>query len=253
MASILIHVGLVSTAVHVGLPAADLPLDVIAAELAAPEPVAPPPPRKVEPPAPRVAPPKPKPEPPRVDTLPKLIEAPPPKVEEPPRIAETPPAPPPPVVASRAESAPAASAAAPTVSLPQASAPNASQSPQSSGVSIVTSEPRQAPVAPSPPGPTASITPDTITRTAIPRGGYQVRPSYPSSARRLGVEGTTMLKVHVDADGRVGDVVVEASAGHTDLDQAAVDAVRRWRFEPARRGAEAVAMWVRLPVEFRLR
>jgi protein TonB len=67
------------------------------------------------------------------------------------------------------------------------------------------------------------------------------------------VEGTTMLKVHVDADGRVGDVVVEASAGHTDLDQAAVDAVRRWRFEPARRGTEAVAMWVRLPVEFRLR
>ena len=99
----------------------------------------------------------------------------------------------------------------------------------------------------------ALITPDTMTRTAIPRGGYQGRPSYPSTARRLGVEGTTMLRVHVGADGRVGDVVVESSAGHTDLDQAAVDAVRRWRFEPARRGTEAVAMWVRLPVEFRLR
>ena len=42
------------------------------------------------------------------------------------------------------------------------------------------------------------------------------------------------------------------SAGHPDLDQAAMEAVRRWRFEPARRGADAVAMWVLLPVEFRL-
>ena len=78
VASVLIHVGLVSTAVHVGLPVADLPPDVIAAELTAPEPVAPPPPRKVEPPAPRIVAPKPKP----VETLPKLIDAPPPKIEE---------------------------------------------------------------------------------------------------------------------------------------------------------------------------
>ena len=55
------------------------------------------------------------------------------------------------------------------------------------------------------------------------------------------------------AAGRVGEVVVKQSAGHPDLDRAAADAVRRWRFEPARRGAEAVAIWVELPVEFRLR
>jgi protein TonB len=61
------------------------------------------------------------------------------------------------------------------------------------------------------------------------------------------------LRVHVASDGRVADVVVQESAGHPDLDQAAVDAVRRWRFEPARRGTEAVAMWVLLPVEFRLK
>jgi len=48
-------------------------------------------------------------------------------------------------------------------------------------------------------------------------------------------------------------VLVEKSAGHVELDEAAADAVRRWRFEPARRGPEAVAMWVLLPVEFRLR
>jgi protein TonB len=92
-----------------------------------------------------------------------------------------------------------------------------------------------------------------ITREARPTGGYQVRPTYPSTARRLGVQGTTLLRVHVLEDGRVGEVDVEQSAGHPDLDQAATNAVRRWRFEPARRGEQAVAMWVRLPVEFRIK
>jgi protein TonB len=88
---------------------------------------------------------------------------------------------------------------------------------------------------------------------ARPTGGYQVRPSYPSTAKRLGIQGTTMLRVHVLADGRVGDIGVEQSAGHPDLDDAATNAVRRWRFDPARRGEEPIAMWVRLPVEFRLK
>jgi len=92
-----------------------------------------------------------------------------------------------------------------------------------------------------------------ITQSARPQGGYQVRPSYPSSALRQGIQGTTMLKVHVLIDGRVGDVLVQQSAGHPDLDQAAIEAVRRWRFEPARRGSDPVAMWVLLPVQFQIR
>ena len=135
-----------------------------------------------------------------------------------------------------------------------------------------TPAPAETAPAPGPPAPAASDTtialaasapvvaakppttaPEGVTRTARPQGGYQVRPAYPSAPRRLGVQGTTMLRVHVLADGRIGDVLVEHSAGHPDLDQAAMEAVRRWRFEPARRGADAVAMWVLLPVEFRLR
>ena len=134
-----------------------------------------------------------------------------------------------------------------------------------------TPAPAETAPAPGPPAPAASDTtialaasapvvaakppttaPEGVTRTARPQGGYQVRPAYPSAPRRLGVQGTTMLRVHVLADGRIGDVLVEHSAGHPDLDQAAMEAVRRWRFEPARRGADAVAMWVLLPVEFRL-
>jgi protein TonB len=92
-----------------------------------------------------------------------------------------------------------------------------------------------------------------ITRTAIPKGGYQVQPRYPTSARRLGIQGTTLLRVFVAGDGRVTEIAVERTAGHADLDEAAAEAVRRWRFEPARRGDEPVSMWVLLPVEFRLR
>ena len=47
-------------------------------------------------------------------------------------------------------------------------------------------------------------------------------------------------------------MTVETSAGYAALDQAAMIAVRTWRFEPARRGSEAVAVWVTLPVRFEL-
>ena len=86
----------------------------------------------------------------------------------------------------------------------------------------------------------------------LPGGGYQVPPKYPEAARRMGIEGITVLKVRIREDGAVGDVIVAQSAGAVALDQAAVDAVQRWRFEPARRGGHPVAVWVSLPVRFRL-
>jgi len=104
-----------------------------------------------------------------------------------------------------------------------------------------------------PPTSLTALTPgDGVAQIAYPRGGYQVLPSYPAAARRLGAQGTTLLRVYVADDGRVGPIVIEQSAGHPDLDQAAIEAVRRWRFEPARKGKARVAMWVLLPVEFRL-
>jgi protein TonB len=71
-------------------------------------------------------------------------------------------------------------------------------------------------------------------------------------ARRLGLEGTVLLKVRVTEQGRVETVQVERSAGHPTLDQSATDAVQRWRFEPARQGRVPVAVWVLIPVEFKL-
>lgn len=88
---------------------------------------------------------------------------------------------------------------------------------------------------------------------ARPLGGYQVRPRYPDSARRARIEGTTILKVRIGEHGLVQEIQVERSAGHHDLDRAAIEAVRRWRFEPARRGREPVSVWVLIPVTFELR
>jgi TonB family protein len=93
---------------------------------------------------------------------------------------------------------------------------------------------------------------EALSGLARPIGGYQVKPRYPESARRAGAQGVTVLRVRVLENGRVGDVLVDQSAGFRDLDLAAMDAVKKWLFEPARRGKEAVAVWVMLPVKFEL-
>ena len=103
----------------------------------------------------------------------------------------------------------------------------------------------------------ASRTPDAasggpIVRAARPRGGYQVRPLYPDAARRAGIQGTTLLRIHIEVDGRVSEVMVARSAGHQSLDEAAAEAVRRWRFEPALNAGGPVSMWAVVPVEFRI-
>jgi protein TonB len=240
---------------------------VLIADLVEPDPAPPPSPRASAPSRPRAPePPRPKSLDPRPLTLPKPLETPMPETNAPPveSPVETPP--PPPVAHEPPAPTPAPAPAPAVPAVPRARVPI--DAPPANGGDGV---PAAAPPAPSsapPPPPPASVTttpsapagpsvaalpPDGVTQTAVPRGGYQVRPSYPHNARRLGIQGTTLLSVFVAADGRVGDVVVKQSAGHPDLDQAAADAVRRWRFEPARRGSEAVAMWVLLPVEFRLR
>jgi protein TonB len=93
---------------------------------------------------------------------------------------------------------------------------------------------------------------DGLAALARPLGGYQVKPRYPESARRAGAQGVTLLRVRVLENGRVGEVLVEKSAGYRDLDFSAAEAVKKWLFEPARRGKEPVQVWVLLPVKFEL-
>ena len=93
---------------------------------------------------------------------------------------------------------------------------------------------------------------DGLAATARPLGGYQVKPRYPESARKIGAQGITLLRVRVLENGRVGEVLIEKSAGFSELDSSAAEAVKKWLFEPARRGKEPVQVWVLLPVKFEL-
>jgi len=77
-------------------------------------------------------------------------------------------------------------------------------------------------------------------------------PLYPESARRDGREGRVLLRVLVDDQGRAKTVEVNTSSGEEVLDRAAAEAIKRWRFHPARYGDQAIESWIRIPIEFRL-
>ncbi|MBW1800603.1 MAG: energy transducer TonB [Deltaproteobacteria bacterium] len=106
-------------------------------------------------------------------------------------------------------------------------------------------------------------TPDTAKKTsaqkplplveAVPDYKKNPKPKYPRIARRRGYEGTVVIEVLVDREGKVEDLKLFQSSGHQVLDKAATTSVRRWVFEPGKKGNEHVAMWVKVPVRFRLR
>jgi TonB family protein len=79
-----------------------------------------------------------------------------------------------------------------------------------------------------------------------------VRPDYTEEARRRGIAGDVELEIVVRADGTVGNVKVIRGLG-SGLDQRAVDAVRQWRFSPAKRFGTPVDVLVEVAVEFKLR
>lgn len=89
-------------------------------------------------------------------------------------------------------------------------------------------------------------------RAAVPLYKINPPPRYPAAARRRGAQGTVILNVHVDEQGRVSNLWLFESSGHRSLDTAAIEAVTGWRFEPGMQGGRNVAMWVRIPVRFEL-
>ena len=77
-------------------------------------------------------------------------------------------------------------------------------------------------------------------------------PKYPPASRRLGEEGRVMLRVLVSADGASASVEVESSSGFDRLDKAAIDAVRKWQFIPAKRDKKPIDAHVIVPIQFTL-
>ena len=77
-------------------------------------------------------------------------------------------------------------------------------------------------------------------------------PRYPASARAAGISGKSTVLAHIDADGTVLDVAVQSSSGNKDIDNAALNCVRKWRFEPARVFGVPIRYKIPVPIHFKL-
>lgn len=185
---------------------------------------------------------------------------------EPPALAPTPARPAPAMTAPNlAEAAPTAKPLRRPARVPPspASVPRAADSsppppaarptrPQSAAIPLVAADAAPGVAAPGAAAPSAGPEPGS----SPPRYGFGSAanpiPRYPEAARARGWEGLVLLAVGVAADGRADSVAVARSSGHTVLDEAALDAVRRWRFAPARRAGIPVPGTAAVPIRFRL-
>ena len=80
---------------------------------------------------------------------------------------------------------------------------------------------------------------------------HRPNPVYPTLSKRLREEGTVVLRVNLDTQGNVLDITIEKSSSFQRLDQAALEAVKQWRFVPAKRGQVAMPSSALVPIEFK--
>lgn len=88
------------------------------------------------------------------------------------------------------------------------------------------------------------------TSTAKPRYQENAPPSYPVSARLRGYEGIVLISAEILSEGRVENVKIKSSSGYAILDQSALEAVRAWKFDPARKMGKPVPVRVDIPIRF---
>jgi TonB family protein len=77
-------------------------------------------------------------------------------------------------------------------------------------------------------------------------------PRYPLQALGARAQGRTLVRAEIRPDGVVGQLLIKQSSGFQALDLAALETVRMWRFVPAQRHGMAVAMWMDVPIEYKL-
>jgi periplasmic protein TonB len=125
-----------------------------------------------------------------------------------------------------------------------------------SPVAFVVPQQPPAPLAPvaitAPPAPPAPVELPVVAARFDADYLDNPKPVYPHASRRLGEQGRVLLRVYVSAHGQAEKVEIKSGCGYERLDAAARDAVSRWRFTPARRGDQAIAAWVQVPITFHL-
>ncbi|MGH7703737.1 MAG: energy transducer TonB [Gemmatimonadales bacterium] len=86
---------------------------------------------------------------------------------------------------------------------------------------------------------------------SAPRAIYAPDPEYSEEARKAKYQGTVVLYVEIGTDGRTHNIRIQRSLG-LGLDEKAIEAVRSWKFEPARKDGQPVTVGVNIEVNFRL-
>ncbi|KAF1686828.1 energy transducer TonB [Pseudoxanthomonas broegbernensis] len=122
--------------------------------------------------------------------------------------------------------------------------------PEAPPIDVAEPRPTDVFVPPSPPAPPAPVA--DISASVDISSKNMNPPRYPPAAARAGIEGEVILVIDVDASGNVTNVSVEKSSRNRDLDRAAMEAARRWRFNPATVNGQKAAGRVRVPVNFTL-
>lgn len=89
-------------------------------------------------------------------------------------------------------------------------------------------------------------------RQAQPDYAYNPPPDYPIALRENNISGIVHMQVLVQIDGSPREITVHKSSGYRLMDEAAVRAVRRWRFIPALDNGRASTGWVEFPIRFSL-
>lgn len=106
-------------------------------------------------------------------------------------------------------------------------------------------------------GPVAAVSnqpaPLPVREDAMPDYSNNPPIVYPRRARQKGYEGTVVLEVLVDRNGKVDDLRVLASSGYGILDRSAVASVKAWTFTPAKKGSGTIDMWIKVPIRFNLK
>lgn len=115
---------------------------------------------------------------------------------------------------------------------------------------FITPPPPPPPRPPPPPPPQMPV----FTRTAQIDRAYASKhqPVYPRAAINARHEGTVLVLVRVDPDGKAGEAKIDRSSGAAELDDSALSAVSHWKFTPAYQGDTPRVSWMRVPVNFSL-
>ena len=186
--------------------------------------------------------------PPRRDPLAELVVEAPPPPEPPPASAAAP------ALSSGASFERSASASAPAELDPNAPPPG-----QFAGVGGVGGPGSMAVARGRFVGPRMGAGPKDASAGASPglrqsaRARFKAPPRYPRAAREQGLEGEVLVRMRVDASGRVREVVIVRSEPPGIFDAAARAAAMNYRFDPAVEGGEAVASTVEQRIRFELR